>query len=166
MRITKTIAEQVAKQMVLEKKKALQEKKDSLKNLCTEIYKRQIPKDVLILWDKKSTWLRSTNSVRLNGNGFKYDYQDIEEMPRTHNREPFLDFQENEAELVLNARNEIQKIISEINSLKSEIEQALLSLLTFKRVSDNFPEAIPFLPKFENSAIVLDLSNLINKIKP
>lgn len=54
---------------------------------------------------------------------------------------------------------------TEINSLKSEIEQALLSLVTFKRVSENFPEAVPFLPKIQNTSLVVDLSNLRNKIK-
>lgn len=165
MRITKSIAEYVAKQMVLEKKKSLEEKKDLLKSTCTEMYKRQIPKDVLKLWEKNATWLRLTNSVRLSGDGFSYDYQDIEELPRIHNREPFLSFENNEAELILSARNEIQKMNIEINLLKAEIEQALLSLVTFKRVSENFPEAVPFLPKIQNTSLVVDLSTLRNKIK-
>lgn len=165
MRITKSIAEYVAKQMVSEKKKLLERKRDIVKGICTEIYKREIPKDVLKLWDKNSSWLKSTSSVRLNGYGFSYEYQDIEELPKNFNRDPFLIFENNEAELVLSARNEIQKINDEIRSLQSEIEQALLSLVTYKRVSENFPEAIPFLPKIQNTSLVVDLSNLRNKIK-
>lgn len=165
MRITKSIAEYVAKQMVLEKKRLLQEKQDALKAICTGMYKRQIPKEVFKLWEKNSTWLRSTNSVRLNGNGFSYEYQDIDELPKNGNRDPFLVFENNEAEKILSARNEIQKINNEIRSLQSEIEQALLSLVTYKRISENFPEAIPFLPKIQKASLVVDLSNLRNKIK-
>jgi len=165
MRITKSIAEYVAKQMVSEKKRLLQEKKDVLKSTCTEMYKRQIPKEVLSLWKNTPVWLKTTYSVRLNGDGFSYECQDIEELPRPNNREPFLAFENNEAETILSARNEIQKMNTEINSLKSEIEQALLSLVTFKRVSENFPEAVPFLPKIQNTSLVVDLSNLRNKIK-
>ena len=93
MRITKSIAEYVAKQMVSEKKGLLQEKKDALKATCTEMYKRQIPKEVLSLWKNTPVWLKTTYSVRLNGDGFSYECQDIEELPHPNNREPFLSFE-------------------------------------------------------------------------
>lgn len=164
MRITKELANNIARGLLKTKTDEISEFSKSIREYATEIYKRQIPENVLKLFKSNKEYINTSCSVRLIGNGFNYDYQAIDELPSTLTH-PHLVFTNEEAEKLLSMRYRLEALKKDREELKKEVEQTLISLGTYKRVSENFPEAIPFLPKVKNAEIVVDLTKLREKIK-
>jgi hypothetical protein len=164
MRITKEMANSVTRNLLRAKYEEIQEYTNKVKDFATSIYLNQIPSGVMKLWNSNPQYMQSTYSVRLVGNGFNYEYQSIENLP-TIKACPELKYSVEEGETLLAMRAKLSDLEKATKELFKEVEQTLISLGTYKRVTENFPEAVPFLPKIKNSEIIIDLTTLRNKIK-
>jgi len=163
MNITKTIAAEVAEKLLSKQVLELQGLKEDLKQKLENIILSTIPKEIKDFYKKYPSYVETRQSFQLSGNGFEYQYLN------TKNHIPSFksSFQPNESDalLIKNSLNEIKDKEKEYKKLFSEIEIALFGLRTYKRVEENFPEAFVFLPNSISNKLVVNISDLRNKIK-
>jgi len=163
MNITKTIAAEVAEKLLSKQVLELQGLKEDLKQKLENIILSTIPKEIKDFYKKYPSYVETRQSFQLSGNGFEYQYLN------TKNHIPSFksSFQPNESDalLIKNSLNEIKDKEKECKKLFSEIEIALFGLRTYKRVEENFPEAFVFLPNSISNKLIINISDLRNKIK-
>ena len=162
MRITKTIAEQTANLLLAKKTEELKEVAKELSNVVTKVIERNIPLEISAGSKKNPEYFTFTRNFCLSGNGFNYL------SVFTHKRLPCAgnNFRPNEkdAKEIMLVSNKFDNMVDEIKKLKLEIETAIFNLRTYKAVEENFPEAFLLLPKVTNSAIMVNLSEIRNKL--
>ena len=162
MNITKAIATEVAEKLIQKKGLELIELKESLKLKFEDIVLKSIPKEVIDFYKKYPNYVETRQTFLLSGNGFDYKYL------YTKNSIPSFksSFIPNERDAIIlhGLWNDISNKEKEYKKLLSEIEIALFSLRTYKRVKENFPEAFVFLPNSVSNKLVVNISDLRNKI--
>jgi len=163
MNITKTIATEVAEKLLSKQALEIKNLRSKLESTFDEIYLKTIPKEVVELFKKYPNYFRTRSGFQLSGNGF--DWKSVtssKELPCINGS-----FQPNEKDAVILQKsiNEIDKKKLEYKKLHSEIETALFGLRTYKRVEENFPEAFIFLPNSISNKLIVNISDLRNKIK-
>ena len=162
-RITKTIAENVAIKLLEKKYAKIEEIKEGLKVKFTEIYKKQLPKEVLELFYKKQGFFYQRTNFVLDGNGHSHNIIYTTEPLPYLSGAVSLDVED--SKIILDIMNNISNLESEYNKLKLEIETTLLNLRTYSKISSEFPEATPFLPNTTSTALSVNISDLRNKLK-
>jgi (2Fe-2S) ferredoxin len=68
------------------------------------------------------------------------------------------------AKKIIKMHNEILDKKSEVSNLILDLEILLYSLRTYSKVSENFPEAIPFLPKKLTTGLSINISDIRKRI--
>lgn len=163
MRITKSIAEQTAKSLIEAKRKELESKKQDVKNFLTPIVKAKIPKEILSSYSNFPDYFSTYNYVRLVGNGFNYRNFNInEKLPLTKSE---FNPDEKQAKKLSELVNKYDDFRDKLNKLETELINAIFNLKTYKSVEENFPEAFLLLPKIENNKVMINLSDIRNKLK-
>jgi len=101
-----------------------------------------------------------------NGNGFNFEHiSSIEPVIQNKNKSyNSVILSNNFSEKMFKLKTKIDKFYKEYKTLWSETNNALLSLGTTKRIEDNFPEAIPYLPLSESLLPIANLENIRKKI--
>ena len=164
MRITKAIAEHVAKCMTAPEAKVIKELQIELEKSVKKNYIESLPVDVIKVWKNYPLYFRRTSGVSHFEIGgyvpFFNEYNDSESvlLPERVNSH----YLPSDAEIKLFQSKD--KLKSQYRKLNTEIQQALLGLGTYKRVSEQFPEAVPHLPKLGRTEIMIDIASLRNRI--
>jgi len=162
-RITKQIAENVAAQLTRKKNTEISSLKKELENKFSEIYLKTVPKEVLQLFEKFPDYVKTRRGLQCTGNGFEWQTLDFnKELPAYKN---CFSPDELDAKELLELANKIKDKKQELFKLKAEIENVVFNLRTFKRVEIEFPEAVPFLPTTVSTALMVNISDLRNKLK-
>jgi hypothetical protein len=163
MNITKAIATEVAEKLIQKQGLELNELKDSLKVKFEKIVIDATPKDVVDFYKKYPNYVETRQSFQLSGNGFDYKYLNTKSSIPAFKSS----FQPNERDAIIlhGILNEIDKKEKEYKKLFSEIEIALFSLRTYKRVEETFPEAFLLLPNKITTSLSVNISDLRQKIK-
>lgn len=162
-RVTKQIAESVAIELTKKNALEIKELKADLDNKFTEIYLKTVPKEVLQLFEKYPDYVETRSSMQMSGNGFQYQSLSLNKSFPAKNH-VFLP-NEKDAKMLLLLVNEISDKKSEHSKLKQEVSALLFNLKTYNRVNSEFPEATPFLPKTVTSALMVNISDLREKLK-
>ena len=162
-RITKQIAENVAIELTKKNALEIKELKADLDSKFTEIYLKTVPKEVLQLFEKYPDYLETRSSMQISGNGFQYQSLSLNKSFPSENH-IFLP-NEKDAKRLLSLVNEISDKKSEHSKLKQEVSALLFNLKTYNRVNSEFPEASPFLPKSVSTALMVNISDLREKLK-
>lgn len=163
--ITKTQAQEIAVKLTETHKKDYDKACKETQSFFTEKYLATIPEEIKTLFEKHPSYFTSRKEFQLQGNGFSWQYiETLKEVPfskRTHSPEP------KEAEKLLKLLNTEDEKRNELRKLRTEIELALNSLRTFKRINESFPEANKYLIiKTKTSiAVTLNLSEIREKLK-
>ena len=167
-RITKQIAEEVAKAMTAEKAKNVADLKGLFTKTVEEIALTKIPEAILkIIQDPNlCRYLQLTDYVHLNDYGFHYKGVCLEEAIPCTQRNSVLSLTENEGKLLWNLEQKYKKAKKEVEDLHQEIYFTLLhTLKTYKKVQDHFPEAFEHLPKVGTpTSLAINLDALRHKI--
>ena len=166
MRITKQIASDVAFKMLTKKREQLKSKKVSISEKLEHMILKTIPMGILDFSKKHPDYFKWADDVSINGNGFNYKHFDLNKNVVSISRyrvafEP----NEQEAKELSNLINSYEKQEKELKELQNEIEITVFNLRTYNKVSENFPEALPYLPKGENTSLTINLSDLRQKLK-
>lgn len=167
MRISQTLATQIAKELTANRLQEIEKLGNEISALVRAEYKKTIPQTVLRLFAKEPSYFRKTTSLRLYGNGFSGKPVSF--------KEALPDSDSDKWETILNVDTELgkklaalvnkrEKMVEERETLRKEIESALLTLRSFKAIQDNFPEAIPFLPKSNSAALIPNLTGIRKKL--
>jgi len=167
MRITKDIAQDVAIKLLAKKYASIKQFKLQLAEKIKPAYDKTIPEDVLKTASKYPDYFDINNYVRLNGNGWNYVNINMEGLKVVSKRSisPLFEPQGKFADVIKKLHNELADKESEVKQLKTEIENTLYSLRTYAKISEIFPEAVPFLPKHENTQLVVNVQGLRDRLK-
>lgn len=163
-RITKEIARQVSLKLTEKKSNQIKCLQNDLKQIVSSIYKSQLPKEVIDLYEKMPKYFDTTSNTRIFSAGFLYEYYYINQLPKLENGA--FKVSDSEAKNILKLKDKIYDLKGKLEKLVIDIENTLFNLRTYKNVESNFKEAFEFLPKSnENTSVMINISDLRNQLK-
>jgi len=160
-RITKTIAESVAKQLAEPKNLELKELKEKSIELVTSVIKSTIPSEIMEMYAKYPDFFNTHYNTRINCAGFGYEYYKFNTLPDDGDN-PKISTQDGNKILSLAHKIEVKE--KEYKQLRLEIETALIGLRTYSNVQKEFPEAFKLLPTITTTALTVDLKSIRCKL--
>lgn len=148
MRISKELANSVAVKMVAKIDKQIYASTDSMKQFIADVVRKNLPKEVLSTFADYPKYFRTTDKFKVRGPGVGYEIQiftkELHPMCDKWDGEVWLD--ESEAVHFMKMWNAHEALKACREKLRENIYNVLLQLGTYKRVQENFPEAIDYLP--------------------
>lgn len=166
-RITKEVAEQVAKNLIEPKVQEKAKLSQLLTNHLRDYYLTTIPEDVLIEFHKNKDYFSTCYSIRIQGEGVSdaYTYYSIGEELPTSNKKDRIQLPPKTAEKAVKLIDSIRDKKTEIEKLSREIQIALYNLRTYKNVETEFPEAFKYLPEAKvNTALAINIKDIRCKL--
>lgn len=163
-RITKDIAQRVARNLVAKKEEQNKELKIAIDTLIKEHYTKTLPKEVIKLYETFQKYLVLTSTVHLHGQGIDQNYYNLGYniyVISENNNNPHITFEKKEAAVLEKMLTKYKSTQAEIKNLKIEIEALLFACRTYKKAIETFPECKEFLPD-ANAAIYLPTINVDN----
>lgn len=145
-RITKSIAEEVARQLVKERENEISQLKKNLGHYVTQLHIARIPEIVMKAFKTNGSYINSQQSMRITGAGFDRWFTVNMDKTLPYSGE-HLQVNDEQGNAIKDADNLIQDKTTAKNDLKQSIEVALFNLRTYANVEKEFPEAVKFLPK-------------------
>lgn len=161
--ITKTQAAEIAVKMITEKEAKVTNAKQLLVTAFTRIYLESIPEGLTSIHEKFPDYFNTRRGFNLSGNGFNYQFVQTDRLVPA--RGTTFCPSKSQAKELKPLFDRVEKEEKDYKDLKKELEITLINLKTFKRISDNLPEAIPFLPTKMTTALVVNLESLREKLK-
>lgn len=162
-RITKQIAEAIAKQLTAPKRAEIAELRAAFKTFVTQKYIESLPAGILAA-TKFKDFFNTTSQTRLVGEGLPLGYKWYALAGTYPKNEAVVHVNPQDAQTVLRYENQLETLNQQANDLEREIGNALLNLRTYKNVEQEFPEAAALLPVKENSAIAINLKDIRCKL--
>ncbi len=162
MKITRTLAEDVASKMVQKLRDEKKKHEDNLAWILCDWMIQKIPQPVMDLFKSShKRFLNTSFSVRLSGHGYNWNYYRANEFPVIDNDSSLISLTEEMANTINPINNKILDLEKEIKERFETIENALITLGTMKRVSEQFPEALPFFPAVKpKEAVMVNLTEV------
>lgn len=168
-RITKQIAEEVAKAMTAEKAKNVTDLKDRFKQSVEEIALLRVPETVTKLFKDSSlrAYISQSDYVYLHSHGFNFRGVRLKNPVPVNKGQNSLELTALEGKFLWNLEKEYKKAEEGLEELTQEIYFTLLhTLKTYKKVQDHFPEAFEHLPKVGTpTSLAINLDALRHKIQ-
>jgi hypothetical protein len=170
MRISKDLAATIARALTVKSKQKWDQLVKAYKLKIYDHYMKQTPKAVLKCFGLHPEWFETLDNIRFSGHGFSEEYVGVEKkvIANNYGSRARLQLTAEIANDLKDARTASENAEKHYYALKTEIENALLSLGTTKRIAERFPEAIKYLPVAGSSvsmALIPDLNKLQTKIK-
>lgn len=163
MRITKQIANDVAIKMLADKKKSINEIDRELGLTVQNMLVAQIPAEVLTVFAKHASYFDSRRSWHINGEGLNWEVVTIpESLP--YKGGAFTPTSEQAKELVKIINKQKDKHTAYKKAVR-ELEVLLYNLKTYANVTKSFPEALPFLPVGQNTAVAFNIEDVRKLLK-
>lgn len=165
-RITKQIANDVTRSLMREKNETLKSMKNEFSEMVRNQYLKGIPKEIQEFFEKHRGFAKNSCTVYLTAHGFNRKNVSIKEAPGCMSH-PSISLDAKTGDKLFKFDSKIETMNKENDELFTSIENALLNLKTFKAVEKEFPEAVPFLPKYVgvSTALVVNLSSIREKLK-
>lgn len=161
--ITKAIANEVAIKLTEKKQKEIKKLNSELNAIFYDMVVSKIPKEVLDAYKNHKEYFNRRSDMQMIGQGWNWRYISFGcELP--YNKTVF-EPNSKQSDILVKLKNTIEEKTDARNKLISEIEVALFSLRTYKRVEESFPEATPFLPEKITNVLAVNISDIRQKIK-
>jgi len=167
MRISQTLANQIALKMVKEKRSIQSELQVKYREYFTGVAEKKVPKDVMEFFKKHSEYVKTTSSMRVDGKGFnRLDVHLTRAIPSVSPNCYYehVDLTETEAEKGKKLHQEWLKMKDNNDALEVEIETALINLRTYANVQKELPEAAIHLPE-QGLTVIVNTADLRKKLK-
>ena len=168
MNITKALAEEVATKMVLpitEKINALIKERVSI---ADEAISKSIPKEIADCYSRYKKYFQTAHCVTLHDGSHEVRIDDTSYFPAPTNWYPHVSSDASTIEQIEKLRMKIEKAKNEKDKMFNSVVSALLSLRTFKRVKENFPDAYECMAEYEEegkTALALPIDDILSTIK-
>lgn len=145
-KITKAIAEQVAKAVTAKLKQKIDDAEKEMSVAVTEIVLKRIPEEVMVAYKKAPAYISDTSYVYLNSNGYNSRKVVLtERLP--YGRSYYIEGITNKEVAPLDKiEQKKEKLKDKYDRTYQEIESTLIGLGTYKRVQEQFPELYKYLP--------------------
>lgn len=163
-RITKAISKEIASRLCEKYDLKLNSIDDQIKEFVTKSLESNVPKDVKDFFKKNPGFTKSHTSLCLGKEfGWRYIYFTTP-IPYDHLQDTGLN---SDDELILKKFFKAQKTTeSKKESIYNDIVKTMLSLRTYKKVEEVFPEAFALLPKESQSLLPMaKIDDLRNELK-
>jgi hypothetical protein len=165
-RITRAIAEEMAQKLLEKKYEANKKRYNEIAEMLEVIVESKIPKDIMKVFNDpiSKNYIDSRSSVYINGQGLNHDYILLNKaLPCNRSSSILLS---DEKALYISKKLEIWKKNKKKNSeLLQKTTETLVSLRTYKKVQDLFPEAAVFLPPVQTTCTDLQcISSIVKEI--
>ena len=166
MRITKEAACKVADGLTSKKNEQIEKISGEIKAFATEIARKNTPKDILELFDKRSghDWFYTSSSLKMVGNGLNHESVDIHPTPSDGSFHITVEPNQQQATKMIRLLKVRDILSKQKKELYREIYNAIMSLGTYARITEKFPEAIPFLPTKEKAELAINISDIRKKL--
>ena len=163
-RITKTIAQEVAKQLVLPKRTELEERKIQLRKEVTQIVIQRLPTQVFETFEKHPGYFSTTQRFQFIGEAINFSYlQADQDLPYDSIR---IEVGPEIGRYLNEEKEYINKTGKDLEELELNIESTLMGLRTYNKTQQQFPEAFALLPKPGTSeALMINVDMIRNKLK-
>lgn len=169
-RITKAIAEEVAIKLLAKRREKNEKRYEEISDIITAIQEAKVPIPIMVAFSNPKTkaYIENHNQVYLTGPGLNNDPIRLSrDVPDPGGRySPTIQLEGSTA-LLVSKKLEVWKSNKDKNNeLCEKAEATLLSLRTYKRVQDLFPEAAKFLPPVEQGCADLQcISSIVKEIE-
>lgn len=166
MRITKEIAYNVALGLTNKSKKACEKLETEFQLAVVCAYDQQIPDLVKSTFKKFPEWFARTDYITLRGHGFNHESVFLKKQAICNNgsNSAFLAMDDEIGSALQMKRNAHAKARKKYSELLNETAQTLMDLRTYKRISEVFPSAMPFLPKEMSTSLIVNIDSLLLKL--
>ena len=161
--LTKTQAEEIAVAMTAKERVKFNALQAQVREAVAEAYLNHLPDEVVVLFRSRPQYVNTTGSLRIDGNGFNNEYYRLFRTVPQGESNLFLP-KPGEAKILREAIDRVATEEAKLKELKRDIYNALITLKTVKRISEQLPEAIPFLNIKTSTAITLNLSDLRKRL--
>lgn len=163
MRITKVLAEEVSRKLTAKMQEEVDQLADQIKTKATAIVIAGIPDEVYNLFKKYPRYFDPKGYASFAGNGLNYNHFDLtEDLPIADN---CISVNKADGRELVKLSDERSKKTKALRELRSEIVSSLLSLGSFAKIKQAFPEASAYLPENPTStALVPNLEGLRAKL--
>ena len=164
MRITRTIADDTAENMVNEQfNKKINELYAKQNKFNEGIAEKYIPKDVLKMSNKYPDFIKKGYEIhvdcRVCGGTFIYTKNEYPTPDRA------IQISEKERLYIDKINDDIYKTLCDMHDIKDRISDALLALRTLEKVKKEFPEAVKYISYKEKSFKELEINDLRDMFK-
>jgi len=164
--INKTIAENVAEQLLAKTNVKIEKKENELMEKVEEIYISTIPKDEWVKVNElPKEWLKSGKWIEFKSPAQYFSHKASKYLPF---RGDYVLISEKQITVLVKMNEEIDKIKGKRNTLKTQVVAQLLKLRTYNKIEKEFPEAFIFLPANTSTNLpaiqIKDLLNQINEL--
>ena len=165
-RITKEIATQVAVQLTSKKRELVKELDVKFRSELKRMYVEDTPAEIKELAVKHPDYFQFRTRIGFYGtNGFGYENYLLEGSVVSKNTSAeYCNISAENAKKLKKLDNEIQDKKKELKDLTRELEILLYSFRTYAKVTEQFPEAVPFLPYRTTSALAINIEDVRKKL--
>lgn len=144
------------------KAKAAQKEFESF---ITVLWEKTIPTEVIKMFVKHRKYFRAEANIRVHGNGFNSEYVSLSKSLPGCSGYSVLDISEKDASKAKQLQVSANDLKEKYKKLLTEVEVSLLTLKTFKRIQESFPEAVQYLPKAESRELIINFNDVRAKLK-
>ena len=167
MNITKNISEQVASKLLSPIMTKIDSIGEEIKNIASEAILGTIPNDLLACFNKYNSMFRKSSCATLCNGKQEIRVSGIPYFPAYSDWYPQIEVGIDITEKIVKMQIKKKKLEDELEQTSKSIISTLLSLRTFKRVKENFPEAYEYLKEYEeegNTAVALPINDILSTI--
>ena len=168
MNITKSIAENVAIAMTKQKQDEITKVGREMADIVQDYVVKCLPKEVKSFYKSHPKWVNKSSFFVVRGVGIGYYInQETDELP-IQNHDKIVVLPDSEAVKYMALFNRKKDLKDEVSALVADIKNALLTMRTYKRIEEQWPEAFALIPKDEAkkpTGVAINLSDIKKRLK-
>jgi len=171
MDITKILSEEVAVRLVAPIQTKIDSTKSEIVDMANKAILEVLPEDLKKCFEKYKSRFINAHCATLRNGKQEIRLDNLAYFPASTNWYPSVEVGSQITEKIYKLQLKKEKLEKEMEKTYNSIVSTLLSLRTFKKVKENFPEAYEYLKEYEetNSTVVAlpidDILSTINKYK-
>lgn len=160
-RITKSLAAQAAEQMVKKTVEVkLSSKQKELKSFGDSLIQSKLDKGIREAFLHAPSYFNSNSRAVFVYNGLEHCQVDVSTFPSDYSYDKRFEVSLSEYKHLVKLKSEVNQLKNSRDVLRSRIESTLLSLVTYKKILEAFPEAAEYLPSEECTALCYPIEEI------
>lgn len=165
-RISKDLANTIADKLTIKLDKKISATNKELSEYASEIYFKRIPKKILEFNKEFPSFISKSRRIQVFGNGFNGEkFEFVSPLPCRVADDSYFgirinDLNKVESKKLKDLDNKCDNLREQKQQLKNSIYNALLQLVTYKRIIEQFPEAAPYLERKDAYAVAIPVEDI------
>lgn len=170
-RISKDLAKIISEKLTIKLDKKINKIQKELSEYVSEIYYNKIPAKVIELNKEFPEYISKGKRISFFGNGLNgEEFKFISPLPCKSTDDSFYgirinDLNQDASKKLIELDNKCEALKAQKLQLKQSIYNALLQLVTYKRIIEQFPEAAPYLERKDAYALAIPVEDIREQLK-